>query len=336
MSLIERRRFLKGAGALAVAPMVARAQQTTTLPRVGVLELGMRSDGTRAYEAFRKGLIELGHMEGRTVEILRRSAERSAERLTTLALELVYDSKVDVIFTPGCDKSIIDAIRGASRTVPLVIGFCGDIPGFQGEVASFAKPGGNTTGLTFFAPELSAKRLALLKEFVPPLSTALVLWNPDAGGPDGWEPYWRELRVASASLGIKLKSLEARNARELESGFGSIASDPSIGLITLWDPVVWFNRKRIVDISLRRSLVACYDHLTFAYEGGLSAYATNLLDMLRRASVLVDKILKGANPGRIPIERPTEFQLVINLKTARAIGVEVPELLLRRADKIIE
>jgi putative ABC transport system substrate-binding protein len=336
MSPIERRRFLSAASALAVAPLVARARQAATLPRIGVLEPGTRADGTRAYETFRKGLIEIGHTEGGTVEIVRRWADRKNERLTALAVELVHDAKVDLIFTYGCDKRIIEAIRGASRTVPLVIGFCGDIPGFQGEVATFAKPGGHTTGLTFFAPELSAKRLALVKELVPRLSTALVLWNPDAGGLGGWEPYWRELHRASASLDMELKSLEVRNASELESGFSSIKPDLSIALITLWDPIVLFNRKRIIKIALQRRLVACYDHVTFADEGGLLAYATNYVDMLRRASVLVDKILKGANPGSIPIERPTEFQLVINLKTARAIGVEIPELLLLRADRIIE
>ena len=336
MGLIERRRFLVVATALCAAPTIATAQQKATVPKIGYLSLAKPSDDVKGRNAFRAGLIELGHVDGQTFTIEARYAERSYERLPMLANDLVQRSRVDVMYTPGCDKRIIEAIRNVSRSVPLVIGFCGDVPGFQGEVASLAHPGGNTTGQTFFAPELSAKRLAFLKELVPQLSTALVLWNPDAGAAGGWKPYWRELRLASASLGIELKSLEVRNANELESGFSAIEPDPGIALITLWDPVVWFIRKRVLEIALERRLVACYDVLTFADEGGLLAYAPDFVDMLRRASVPVDKILKGAYPGSIPIARPTKFQLVINLNTARAIGIEVPESLLLRADRVIE
>jgi len=336
MGLIERRRFFVVTTALCAAPLIGTAQQNAKVPRIGYLGLGMPSDDVRGRDAFRAGLIELGHVEGQTVTIEARWAEQKLQRLPVLAKDLVQRSRVDVIYTPACDKSVIEAVRSVSRSIPLVIGFCGDLPGFHGEVASLAHPGGNTTGQVFLAPELSAKRLELLRELVPRLSTALVVWNPDAAGPRGWAPYWRELRLASASLGIELKSLEVRDKRELESGLGSIAPDPSIALITLADPVVWFNRRRIFEIALQRRLVAGYDVLTFADEGGLLAYGTDLVDMLRRASVPVDKILKGARPGNIPIERPTEFQLVINLKTAREIGVEVPKSLLLRANRVIE
>ena len=333
MGLIERRRFLIVTTALCAAPLIGTAQQKASVPKIGYLSLGKPSDDVNGRNAFRAGLIELGHVEGQTFTIEARWAEREYERLPMLAKELVQGSRVDVMYTAGCDKRIIEAVRSASRSVPLVIGFCGDVPGFHGEVASLAHPGGNTTGQTFFAPELSAKRLALLKELVPRLSTALVLWNPDAGG---WGPYWRELRLASASLGIELKSLEVRNASEIESRFSPIEPDPSIALVTLVDAVVWLNRRRIFEIALQRRLVAGYDVLTFAEEGGLLAYGPDFVDMLRRASVPVDKILKGADPGSIPIERPAEFQLVINLKSARAIGVEIPESLLLRVDRVIE
>ena len=336
MDLIGRRRFLVVTTALCAAPVVGTAQPKARVSKVGYIGLGMPSDDVKGRAAFRAGLIELGHVEGQTVTIEARWAGRKFERLPMLAKDLVQRSRVDVMYTAGCDKSIIEAVRSVSRSVPLVIGFCGDVPGFHGEVASLAHPGGRTTGQTFFAPELSAKRLGLLKELVPRLSTVLVLWNPAAAGPAGWEPYWRELRVASALLGIELKSLEVRNASELESELGRIEPDPSTALVTLWDPVVFFNRRRIFEIALERRLVAGYDFLTFADEGGLLAYAPDFYAMLRRASVLVDKIFKGADPGSIPIERPTEFQLAINLKTAKAIGLTIPQSILLRADRVIE
>jgi len=250
MDLIERRRFLIVTTALCAAPLIGAAQQKASVPKIGYLSLGKPSDDVNGRNAFRAGLIELGHVEGQTFAIEARWAERKYDRLPMLAKDLVQRSRVDVMYTAGCDKRVIEAVRSASRSVPLVIGFCGDLPGFHGEVASLAHPGGSTTGQIFFAPELSAKRLALLKELVPRLSTAIVLWNPDAAGSGGWQPYWRELRLASASLGIELKSLEARNVNELESGFSAIEPDPSVALITLVDPVLWFNHKRIFPIGL--------------------------------------------------------------------------------------
>lgn len=327
---MKRRHFLAALGAGALA---AQAQPKAKLPRIGYLVLGAVSGESPYVEAFREGLRALGHAEGRTLLIEARSAKGDPKRMPALAAELVHDRKVDLMVIGSCGKLYMDAVRSASSTVPLVVAVCGDLPGFMGEVASFAKPGGNTTGMTIFAPELSAKRLAMLKELLPRLSTVWVLWNPDSSG---FEPYWQELRRARATLGLTLRSVELRTAEDFEAGLRKIEPSDAAAILTLTDPILWLHQKQVVDFALQRRLAGAYDYSELADVGGLLAYGPNVLALMRRAAFYADRILKGAKPGDLPVERPNKLDFVINLKTARTIGLAVPQSLLLRADRVIE
>lgn len=332
MTLIRRRQFLIASAALLAVPLLAEAQ-AQRLPKVGYLTFGPAAEGLKYLEAFRAGLRDLGYIEGRTILLDVRWANNEPERMTPLAADLIHQAKVDVIVMPSCGTLHIAAVRDNSSTIPLVIPICGDLPGFLGEVASFAKPGGSTTGFTIFAPELSGKRLALLKEIKPNLSKVYVVWNPDSAG---WEPYWHELRSAAGTLGVELQSIEARTSADFHSALRKISSGKEAAMITLTDPILWSERQRVIDFASVRKLPAAYDYREFADDGGLMAYGPNVFDLLRRASVPVDKILKGMKAGDIPAERPNKLELILNLRAASALGLAVPRSLLVRADQVIE
>jgi putative ABC transport system substrate-binding protein len=331
MGLVGRREFLTASGALFAATL-ARSQGTYP-PRIGFLGIGSRRDGAAFLEAFRAGLASKGRREGATIVVDVRYANGEISRFAALAAELVHESKADVLVIPTCGNPYIEVVRRASRTIPLVVASCGDIPGFMGDVASFAKPGGNTTGQTTFAPDLAAKRLEILKELVPDLTTAAVLWNSTA---EAWEPYWMALRRAATALGVTLQSVEVRSERDLDAAFAAVTRDGAGAILTLVDPLLWVARRRIIEFAGRQRVPAAYDLERFADDGGLLAYGPDLVTAFRAAAAQVDRILKGERPGDIPVERPNSFRLVVNLKTAQALGLALPTTLLLRADRVIE
>jgi putative ABC transport system substrate-binding protein len=329
---MNRRRALLATCALAAAPLAGKAQQAGKLPRVGYLALSSSAEGTPVFDAFRDGLAARGYRDGRTIAIDVRFAEDRQERLAPLAAELV-GQKVDVLVIAGCGKPFMDAARRPDRSIPLVVVICGDLPGFMGEVASLAKPGGNTTGQTMFSPELAVKRLQLLKELVPKLSAVAVLWNPAS---EGWDPYWQALRSAGAALGVALHSVEVRSQDGFDAAFNEVVRSKAEALLTLLDDILWIGRKRVVAFALQRRLPGAYDLERYVLEGGLLAYEPDLQEMGRGAAGQVDRILKGTHPREIPVERSAKFRLVVNLRAAKSLGIAVPQSILQRADRVIE
>jgi putative ABC transport system substrate-binding protein len=328
---MDRRGFLSGAAALLAAPIAARAQSTRRLYRIGFLGAASSSEprSQRFFEAFRNGLAELGYVEGQNIAIESRWAAGKYERLPGLAAELVR-LKMDVIVTAAVPA--IRAVKEATSTIPIVMAVVVD-PVATGLVASFARPGGNITGLSVMTPELVGKQLEMLREIVPKASRVAVLWNPaNPGNP----PQLRAAEVAARTLGMRLQLLEARNPREIDSAFAAMTKEGASAVVVLVDVVLIEQRTRIADLAATRRLPAVYGHVDHVRAGGLMAYAPNFLDNYRRAAAYVDKILRGANPGDLPIEQATKFELLINLKTAKALGLTIPQTLLQRADQVIE
>jgi putative tryptophan/tyrosine transport system substrate-binding protein len=308
---------------LLIPVFLAEAQQPTKIARIGVLRPGALPDAE--FEAFRQGLRELGYIEGKNIIIEPRFAEGKVERLRDLVAELIQ-IKVDIIVTPGAPQT--RAAKEATSTIPIVMVNVGNPVG-AGLVTSLAKPGGNVTGLTTITTDLRGKRLELLKEAVPKLLRLAVLWNPDA--PAGRE----ETEIAAPLLGLKLQLLEVRGPQDLDGAFRAAVKERSQALVVPRNPVVFAERKRVADLAIKSRLPAIYDEKEFAEAGGLMSYGTNIVDLNRRAAVYVDKILKGTKPADLPVEQPTKFELVINLKTAKQIGLTIPPNVLARADKVI-
>jgi putative tryptophan/tyrosine transport system substrate-binding protein len=329
---MDRRAFISGitVGLLA-APLAAEAQSTRRLYRIGFLGAASPSEprSQRFFEAFRNGLAELGYVEGQNIAIESRWAAGKYERLPGLAAELVR-LKMDVIVTAAVPA--IRAAKEATSTIPIVMAVVVD-PVATGLVASFARPGGNITGLSVRTPELVGKQLEMLREIVPKASRVAVLWNPaNPGNP----PQLRAAEVAARTLGMRLQLLEARNPREIDSAFAAMTKEGASAVVVLVDVVLIEQRTRIADLAATRRLPAVYGHVDHVGAGGLMAYAPNFFDNYRRAAAYVDKILRGANPGDLPIEQATKFELIINLKTAKALGLTIPPSLLQRADQMIE
>ena len=309
------------------APLAAEAQQPGRVPRIGVLRSAPGPDAST--EAFRQGLRALGWVEDQNIIIESRDAALRYERLPDLAAELVR-LKVDVIFA-GSAAAIQAAMR-ATTTIPIVMESLGD-PVAAGFVASLARPGGNITGLSGFAPELSGKQLELLKEVVPNVARVAMLANPA-------NPHTpsivREAGMAARALGVQLSILEVRDPNEFESVFAAMTRAHTDALLVLPDPVLSGQPGRIVELAAKSRLPAIYAELSWAPAGGLMVYGVSLADMNRRAATYVDKILKGAKPGDLPVERPVKFELVINLKTAKALGLTIPPSILFQADKVLQ
>jgi putative ABC transport system substrate-binding protein len=322
---VNRRVFVTALGAIVLAPFAAEAQQPKKVPRIGVLT-GPVDPGV---EAFRQGLRELGYVERENITIERRSAEGQVDRLPDLAAELVR-LKVDVIV--GSSNLAIVALQKATQTIPIVMAIVGDPVG-AGFVASLARPGGNITGLTVIAEQLSRKRLELLKEIDPKITRVAVFRNPTT---PTHTVLWEETRAAATALGIKVFPFDIRSRDDIDGLFGTMAREHAEGLLVLPDPVSFTNRKQIVDLAAKTKLLAMYPWNEFAEAGGLMVYSPNRDNLWRRSATYVDKILKGAKPGDLPIEQPTKFDLVINLKTAKALGLTIPPSLLLRADQVIE
>jgi len=313
---------------LLVAPLTVTAQPRSTVPRIGILTPAAGAS-TPLWEAFRQGLRDLGYVEGTNIALEYRFAAGQNERLPALAAELVH-LRVDMIVTNS--GAAAQAARDATETIPIVMATGGD-PVRLGVVVSLARPGGNITGLSLMVPELDGKRLDLLKEALPHVSRVAVLWN--ASNPTSPDQL-RQIEAAARVLGLQLHSLAIRHPDELDSVFAAMTREGAEALITLGDAVLWNHRTRVVALAAQHHLPAVFDAREFADVGGLMAYGPHVPDSYRRAAVYVDKILKGAQPADLPVERPVKFELVINLKTAKALGVTIPPALLFQADKVIQ
>jgi putative tryptophan/tyrosine transport system substrate-binding protein len=308
----------------------ARAQQMVQVPRIGVLFSGAPTTSSHAVAAFEQGIRERGYEEGRTVVIERRFGEAKVERMAEIAAELVR-SNVDVIVA-STDAGIA-AVKQRTHTIPIVMVNSTDPVG-TGFVASLARPGGNVTGLSTLSPDLSAKRLELLKEAVPALTRVAIIWNPDIRGA---VLDHKETEAASRSLHLQLQSIEVRRADDLDRAFSTMKTGRVQGLIVpVVNPLAFANRVEIARLAQQNRVPSIFGGREFAVAGGLMAYGPSIADGWRRAATYVDKILKGAKPGDLPVEQPTTFELVINLKTARSIGIAIPPSLVRRADHLIQ
>ncbi len=329
--MTSRRAVLAGAVAYAVLPpMVGEAQPTATVPRIGfvVPASGLYIDTpTAVFDSFRRGLADLGHIEGRNVRYEYRSAPDRAA-LGGMAAELVR-LKVDVLVAAGLAAF---AAKAASASMPIVFGFSGD-PVEAGLVDSLARPGHNMTGLTFLAPELVGKRLALLKEAAPTISQVAVI--AFASHP-GEQSEWRAWEDAAGALGVSLHLFELNNAADLDHALAAVANGNIDAIHAFPDGVTEASRVRIAEFALTRHLPSVFGWKEYAEAGGLMSYGPNLDESWRRVASFVDKILRGARPADLPIEQPTRFELIVNLKTARALGLIMSPTLLAGADKVIE
>ena len=308
--------------------LVARAQQSAKIPQIGILTLSVASS-MPAFEGFRQGLRDLGYVEGQNIVLELRFAQGRPERLAAMAIELAQ-MKVDVIVIESAQAA--RAAGDASKAIPIVMAVVGD-PVRAGLVTSLARPGGNITGLSTLSPELSGKRLQLLKEVVPHAMRVAVIWNdsnPAAAG------NLAETRTAARSMGVDLQSVEVRNASDLDLALEAVAAARPSAFLALTNGMFLANRTRIVEFTARSRLPAIFPDREFVQAGGLMAYGPSLTANFRRAAGYVDKILKGAKPADLPVEQPTQFELVINLKTARALGITIPPSLLLRADEVIQ
>jgi putative tryptophan/tyrosine transport system substrate-binding protein len=311
-----------------LAPLAVGAQQGGKVPRVGILTLAS-SASTPILQAFRDGLRELGYVESQNIALEFRFAHGRPETLASLAAELVRQG-MDVIVADGGQAAL--AAKSVTQRIPIVMGAVGD-PVKVGLVTSLARPGTNVTGLTLLSVELSSKRLELLREAIPYASRVAVLWNPS--NPAG-QDYLQQTKSAARVLGMELAAVEARGANDLDLALETVAAARPSALISLADATLWNHRRRVVDFALRKRIPALFPEREFADDGGLMAYGPNVPANFRRASVYVDKILKGARPADLPVEEPTTFELVINLKTAKTLGLTIPPSLLQRADQVIE
>jgi putative ABC transport system substrate-binding protein len=307
----------------------AHAQQPTRVPRIGILPPGPISERMHLWEAFRQGLRELGYVEGQNIILIFPSGEVKPERFPHLAAELVT-FKVDVIV--AATTAAARAAKEATKTIPIVMPTTID-PVESGLVGSLARPGGNITGLSSIAPDLSGKRLELLKTVVPGISRIAVLSNPTNAVV---LPQMKETKVAARALSVQLQPLEVRGVEEFETVFQSATKERAGALLTLDDSFIFTHRARIVKLAAKNRLPAIYGFREFVEDGGLMSYAANLSDMYRRAATYVDKILKGTKPEDLPVERPTKFEFVINLRTAKQIGLTIPPTVLARADRVIK
>jgi len=304
------------------------AQQAKKIRRIGYLSVLSPASDSARLEAFRRGLHELGYVEGQNLAIELRYAEGKLKRLPDLAGDLVR-LKVDVIVAGG--STAIRATKNATMMIPIVMAHGSD-PVALGYVASLARPGGNITGLTHLAPELGGKRLELLKDIVARLSQVAVLTDPGTGGHG---PQIKELEVAAPALGLRLQVVEVRARAELENAFSIISSSRAGALIGLQQPTLDRLRERIVDLAAKNRLPGMYPNEEYVESGGLMSYAADIVAMFRRSAFYVDKILKGAKPAELPVEQPTKFELIINLKAAKQIGLTIPPNVLARADRVI-
>jgi len=328
---MDRRVFVGvAAGALLTSSFAIKAQQAGKVPRVGYLVLNSADSGRHMLTAFRQGLRERGWVEGQSIVIETRFADGKLDQLPALLSELIR-LKVDVIVTTS--SATAWAARDATQSIPIVMAASANALG-EGLVTSLAHPDGNITGMTFLAgPEIAGKQLQLLKEVSPTATRVAVLTNPTNRS---HAAFAREVKVAAQSLGAQVQVLEAPSPDQLDSAFVTMTKDHAAALLVLTDSMFVGQRQRIANLAAKSRIPALYSQKEFVVAGGLVSYGPSLLDMFRRAASHVDKILKGAKPGDMPIEQPTNFELVFNLKAAKALGLTVPQSLLLRADEVIQ
>jgi putative tryptophan/tyrosine transport system substrate-binding protein len=326
---MERRTFLALLpGSLLAAPLAAEAQQAGKIHRIGFLHFGSSGPSVEV-DAFRQGLRELGYIEGQNIAIEYRFASGHVERLPGLAAELVR-LKVDVIVAPSTPTAL--AAKQATSRIPIVFAVVADAVG-AGLIVNFARPGGNITGLTSSSAELGGKRLELLKQMVPRASRVAVLYNPaDRSN----VLVLKQLKEAAPTLRLTVQPLEARELREFEGAFLAMTRARAHAMFGTPGALTFEHRKVLVDLAAKHRIPAMWGHRQFVEAGGLMSYAVNFYDQVRRAAIYVDKILKGAKVGDLPVEQPTKFEQVINITATKAIGLGMPQSLLARADQVIE
>jgi putative tryptophan/tyrosine transport system substrate-binding protein len=335
--LYRRRDFITLlGGAVAALPLAAHAQQligqTGKMPRVGILMPGPAAHSTATLNPFYLGLHELGYVEGQTLAIEQRDGDWKPDRLPALAAELV-GLKVDIIVawsTPAAR-----AAKQVTNSIPIIAAVMADPVGDE-LVANLARPGGNVTGTTFLGPELVAKRLQLLRDVVPGLAHVAALWHPHAYGEHTMANIVKDVEGAARTLGIQLQPVPADGPDEIARAFSRMVKERADAFIVMPSPMLFGEHRRIVELAANNRLPGMYQAREFVDAGGLMSYGTNLDDLFRRTATYVDKILKGAKPAELPVERPTKFELVINVKTAGAMGLTVNRDILLVADELIE
>jgi putative ABC transport system substrate-binding protein len=312
-----------------ITPSATQAQQRGHVPRVGYLGTSSASLEPELVKAFREGLRDRGYVEGQNILIEYRWAEGNYKRFPDLVADLVK-LKVDLILTAGTPGAL--AAKRATQTIPIVMAVTGDAVG-TGLVSSLARPGGNLTGLTTMVPDLEGKRLEILREVLPKLATLVVLLNTS-------NPYtaipWEQTKISAKTLGIQLQPVEVQRPDDFQDAFARVARQRPDAITMVADRFLLAHRTQIVDFVAKTRLPAMYPYRDFVVAGGLMSYAPSYEDLFRRSAAYVDKILKGAKPSDIPIEQPTKFELLVNLKTAKMLGVPIPPSLLLRADHVVE
>lgn len=316
-------------GSLLAAPFASHAQQPGKVWRIGFLSAGARTSDGAPPAAMRQALQELGYVDGTSVSYASRWAEAKSNRLPGLAAELV-SLKVDMIVTLGGPAA--EAGKAATSTIPIVITGAGDAVG-TGLIASLARPGGNITGISDQATELSAKRLELLKEAVPKASSIAVLWNADDRA---MTLRYREIEKAARVLGVTIRPLGVREPDDFDVAFAAMTREPPDALFLVTDALTILNRRRVIDFAAAHRVPAMYENSLVVRDGGLMSYGPDQADSFRRVAVYVDRILKGAKPGELPVEQPTRYYLLVNLPTAKVLGLTLPPSLLLRADEVIQ
>lgn len=326
---MRRREFIALVGGAATWPVAARAQQPERMRRVGYLFSFTPAEGQHLWEACRQGLRELGYVEGKNIAIEVRWTDGRYERLPELVAELIR-LKVDIIVVAATPGSL--AVKAATSTIPVVIVAVSD-PTRIGLVASLVRPGGNITGLSLLTPELSGKRLQLLAEISPKIARVAVMINPRNRS---HAIFLDETTAASKQARVAIQVVNASNPEEIGNAFQEIAKQESQALIVFDDPVIWSHRKHVVALADKWRVPVMYGYSEFVLDGGLISYGPHRPDLYRRTAGYVDLILKGAKPADLPIERPTKFELMVNRKTAKALGLEIPTTILLQADRVIE
>ena len=332
--MISRRAFLGGlAGGLLAAPLTAEGQQPGRVARIGYLAANLAVADPRTREAFLQGLRDLGYVEGRNLLIEYRDAAGKTERFPALAAELVA-LKVDVIVAAGGTLAAL-AAKQATTTLPIVFAAVGN-PVAEGLVTSLARPRGNVTGLSLVQQEIVGKSLELLKQAVPEVSRVALLLKPDSMPDRAKKDRLNAADVAARALSVRLQVVEARGPEDFDRAFSDMTRARAGALTVLATPVFDSERRRLVDLAAKNRLPTVYSYRSYVEAGGLMSYGPDLADSFRRAATYVDKILKGAKPGDLPIEQPTKFEFAVNLKTAKALGLTIPPSLLSRADEVIQ
>jgi putative tryptophan/tyrosine transport system substrate-binding protein len=332
MDRVQRRDFLVAVGALLGLPLAVEAQQPAKSPRIGFLAFSSPNLAAEQLNAFREGLRDLGYAEGRNIVIEYRDAKGETDRLPALAAELVA-LKVDVILAAGTQHVL--AAKQATTTIPIVFADVAD-PVARGFVTSLARPGGNITGLSNLNTDLVGKWLELLTQAVPGVKRVAFLWQPGYLPERAEKDVLQRAEVAAQALGVRLQFVEARRPEDFDRAFAEMTR-ARVDAVIVWGGVLFiFERKRIADLAARNRLPSSYPMSEFVDAGGLISYAPNIADNFRRSAGYVDKILKGAKPADLPVEQSSKLELVINVKTAKALGLTLPPSLLQRADRVIE